>query len=148
MSGRLLDLARRAREEEHPCLSCGTAADELTLFCPSCWTRRRGPRRLTVADEERAARTAATMMEAYCGTCGFSVWRVSSRGDASCYACSLLAAGKPLRCARCGGEEWRRDEHGRAACSTCAEGDTRVAPPSAIVSPESTSRLFSDGGAA
>src|ERR1017187_9183224 len=70
--------------------------------------------------EERRARTLTALAERYCATCGYSFWRVSPRGDASCYAWALPRDGKPLRCARCGLEEWPRDEHGRAACSKCA----------------------------
>jgi hypothetical protein len=153
MSGRYLDLARRAMRDEptaenappaHPCVTCGLAADASTLYCPPCWTRRRvvitfDPDRVR-RHEERAARTAETLVETYCPACGFSFWRVTPRGDASCYACDLLREGKPLRCARCGGEEWRRDEHGRRECAKCAGGDTTAAAPLGIAPPGRTSR--------
>lgn len=144
---------RRHAVTEHPCVSCGAAADAEALYCAPCWETRRG--RLLAFDEvrarrleERAERTAAVLAERHCEACGFSFWRVSSRGDARCYPCELLRDGRPLRCARCGGEEWRRDEHGHAECSTCAGGDARVAAPSAIVSPEPTSEEIPEGGGA
>jgi hypothetical protein len=125
---------KRHAAPAHPCLTCGQAADERTLYCPSCWDRRRvvltfDPDRLR-RHEERAARTAAALAERFCEACGFSSWRVSPRGDASCYACDLIREGRPLRCTGCGGQEWRRDEHRRRACATCPEGDARVRSPS------------------
>jgi hypothetical protein len=161
MSGRYLDLARRAMRDEptaenappaHPCLTCSQAADERTLYCPSCWDRRRvvltfDPDRLR-RHEARAARTAAALPERFCEACGFSSWRVTSRGDASCYACDLIREGRPLRCAACGGEEWCRDEHGRRACATCAGGDTTAAAPLAFARPEASSREVSEPGGA
>jgi hypothetical protein len=146
MSSRYLDLARRARTSAHPCVSCGQAADERTL-CPSCWEKRQERGRVLPFDARRS-RTAAALAERFCEACGFSFWRVSSRGDASCYGCTLMAEGKPLRCARCGGQEWRRDEHGRRACSTCPEGDARVAAPLAFAPPGRTSSEVSEGGGA
>lgn len=124
------DAKRLLRERPgHPCCDCGQPADERTLFCPSCWERRRERGRLLTFDddwrrrhEERAARTTAALSETYCEECGFSLWLVTARGDASCYACDLFREGKPLRCASCGFEEWRRDEHGHRVCATCATG--------------------------
>lgn len=114
------------------------------------------PGRLLAFDEERrlrhearAARTAAALAERFCEACGFSFWRVTSRGDASCYACDLIREGRPLRCAACGGEEWCRDEHGRRACATCAGGDTTTAAaPLAFARPEASSREVSEPGGA
>ncbi len=141
---------KRHAAPAHPCVSCGQPADASTLYCPACWTRRQERGRVLPFYPTRAARTAASLAERFCPACGFSFWRVSSRGDARCYACALLAEGKPLRCARCGGEGWQRDEHGRRTCATCAGGDTRVAAPLEIVAPGRTSGEFPapEGGAA
>ena len=123
------------------CVSCTTptatdagASEGTTLFCPPCWDRRERGRLLAFDEdrlrrhEERRQRTAAALAERYCPACGFSFWRVSPRGDASCYACTLLREGKPLRCARCGLEEWQRDRAGRRVCATCAPGVQGPAP--------------------
>jgi hypothetical protein len=137
-------------EKPFPPLSGEESQDIYPRF--SCWDRRRvvltfDPDRLR-RHEAQAARTAAALAERFCEACGFSFWRVTSRGDADCYACSLVREGKPLRCTGCGREEWRRDEHGHARCATCHEEDARVAAPSAIVRPESTSRDVSEEGGA
>jgi hypothetical protein len=78
--------------------------------------------RLLPFDPERHGRTAARLATARCSTCGFGFWRVSARGDASCYACELRAAGLELHCANCKGASWRRDVFGRVSCATCAGG--------------------------
>jgi hypothetical protein len=150
------DAKRLLRERPaRPCLDCGLAADERTLFCPACWDRRREPGRLLALDEDRlrrheewAARTAGSLVERYCEACGFSFWRVSPRGDASCYACVLLREGKPFRCAGCGDEKWRRDSAGRRVCSTCHGGDSRGAAPGEIAASGATSREFPAPGGA
>ena len=98
--------------------------------------------------EERAAWTAAVLAERYCGACRFSFWRVTSRGDAECYACALVRAGHALVCAACGRSDWHRDEHGHAVCATCAPGDTRVAAPPRSRPLAETSREVSEEGGA
>lgn len=48
---------KRHAAPAHPCIDCGREADERTLFCPTCWDRRREQGRL-LAFGRRA-----------CGTC-------------------------------------------------------------------------------
>jgi hypothetical protein len=139
---------KRHAAPARPCLACSQAADELTLYCPSCWEKRHARGRVLAFDATRRARTLVALAERFCATCGFSFWRVSPRGDADCYGCDLIREGKPLRCAACGGEEWRRDEHGRCVCSTCHGGDARVAAPPVQTRPEPTSREVSEEGGA
>ncbi len=143
------ELKRHAvTEPAHPCVTCGQPADASSLFCPGCWEKRQERGRVLTFDPTRAARTAASLAERFCPACGFSFWRVSPRGDASCYGCAALALDRALVCARCGRSDWRRDEHGHAECATCHEGDARVAAPLEIVSPGRASRAFlEDGGA-
>lgn len=38
---------------EYPCLDCGKATDELTLFCSSCWESRKKRRPLRRPDSTR-----------------------------------------------------------------------------------------------
>lgn len=109
---------------------------------------RRGPRRVTVADEERAARKCAVLAERYCPACGFSFWRVTSRGDASCYGCDLLRAGRALVCAACGRSDWRRDEHGHAVCASCATGGQSPAPVEIVLPGATSGAVFEQEGAA
>lgn len=143
---RYLDLARQAMRNAPPdALLRGTPASD--AGAPE--EARREPGRLLALDEdrlrrheERRQRMTSVLAERFCPACGFSFWRVSPQGDASCYACTLLRQGRPLRCARCGLEEWRRDEHGRRVCASCHGGDTRGSAPVEIASPEPTSREF------
>ena len=74
---------------------------------------------------ERARRRAAGRLRAsvelagrYCPACGFSAWRITDRGDASCYGCELARRGIVPRCARCGRREWRLED-GRRVCRYC-----------------------------
>jgi hypothetical protein len=98
--------------------------------------------------EERRQRRLASLAERYCPACGLSFWRVSSRGDTSCYGCELVREGRPLRCAACGAEKWRRDSAGRRTCVTCHGGDTRSAAPVEIAAPGAASREFPAPGGA
>lgn len=149
-----------ARLSSHPCLDCLAETELGDPLCPVCWENRLARMPRDVAErrrrvdrarrlEDRRERTLAALREQFCEACGFSFWCVPSQGEPSCYGCELIRKGKPLRCAACGFEEWRRDEHGHRVCATCSPGDTEVAAPIEIASPESTSREpFEEGGAA
>ena len=92
MSSRYLDLARQApRSSEaggfRPCLDCGQGADELTLFCPPCWDRRRERGRLLAFDPDRRRRAEARLLGRVCSACGGSSWTLNDRGDSWCATC-------------------------------------------------------------
>jgi hypothetical protein len=73
---------------EYLCLDCGQPADERTLFCTSCWTRRREAGRLLAFDPDRRARAETRLKGTLCTVHGpATAWTVNARGDAWCSLC-------------------------------------------------------------
>lgn len=101
---------------------------------------------------ERRDRALRDLAGRYCGACGFSCWAVTRRGDASCYACRLLARGITPTCGRCKRREWRV-ESGRRVCRYCEAvirtgGNSSVAAPPPFARPSESSREVSEPGGA
>jgi RNA polymerase subunit RPABC4/transcription elongation factor Spt4 len=113
-----------------PCLDCGRELVEESLLCPACRGSRQESGRLLRFDPDRRARTAGRLASTRCGSCGWSWWSVSPRGDAHCLACSEIAAGRHPRCAGCGSStSWTTDPDGRKSCHCSPKSDGDTASP-------------------
>ncbi len=78
-------------------------------------------RRILPFDPARRRRAAAHLAGTSCPSCGWSWWRVSPRGDASCLACSELAAGRTPRCETCKQTTGWETVDGRKRCACTQE---------------------------